>query len=124
MIARFLADLLVGLHLLFVVFVVTGGFITWRWPRVAWVHVPVAVWGALIEFAGWICPLTPLENQLRRAAGDAGYTGGFVEHYVIPIVYPGALTREIQIVLGAAVIAINAVAYGRLIWRLRNRLAR
>jgi hypothetical protein len=121
MLFRLLADVLVGIHFLFVIFVVTGGFLAWRWPRVAWVHVPVAVWGALIELAGWICPLTPLENQLRRAAGQAGYPGGFVEHYVIPIVYPGALTREIQLALGAAVILINVVAYGRLVWRRQRR---
>lgn len=119
MLFRISADILVGLHFLFVVFVVTGGFLTWRSPRVAWVHVPVAVWGALIEFAGWICPLTPLENRLRQAAGEAGYTGGFIEHYVIPIVYPGALTRELQLALGAAVVVINAIAYGRLIRQRR-----
>lgn len=117
---RLLADILVGVHLLFVVFVVAGGFLTWRWPRVAWIHVPVALWGALIEFAGWICPLTPLENSLRRAAGQAGFTGGFVEHYVIPVVYPGILTREIQVALGVAVIAINVIAYGVLFRRLRG----
>jgi len=116
-----LADVLVAVHFLFVAFVVTGGFLAWRWRRVAWVHVPVAVWGALIELAGWICPLTPLENQLRRAAGDAGYPGGFVEHYLIPIVYPGGLTRGHQLLLGAAVIVVNAVAYGVLVRRRRDR---
>jgi Protein of Unknown function (DUF2784) len=109
---RLIADLLVGVHLLFVVFVVVGGFLTWRWPRVAWVHVPVAVWGALVELAGWICPLTPLENGLRRAAGVAGYPAGFIEHYIIPLVYPADLTRGFQIGLGVAVVAINMLAYG------------
>jgi len=118
---RLLADTLVGIHLLFVIFVVAGGFLTWRWPRLAWVHVPVALWGALIEFAGWICPLTPFENQLRRAAGEAGYAGGFIEHYVIPLVYPGTLTRGIQLLLGIAVIVVNAVAYGRLIRQRRRQ---
>ena len=117
---RLLADALVGLHALFVAFVVAGGFLTWRWPRVAWAHVPAAVWGALIEFAGWICPLTPLENHFRRAAGQAGYTGGFIEHYVIPIVYPAGLTRNTQVLLGIAVTVVNLVAYGRLMLR-RNR---
>jgi uncharacterized membrane protein YhhN len=117
MTSRILADILVGVHFLFVVFVVAGGFLAWRWRRVAWVHVPVAIWGALIELAGWICPLTPLENQLRRAAGDAGYAGGFIEHYLIPIVYPSGLTREIQLGLGVAVILINVVAYGGLVRR-------
>lgn len=119
MLYRLAADLLVVVHLLFVVFVVAGGFLTWRWPRVAWVHIPCAVWGALIEFAGWICPLTPWENALRRAAGQEGYGGGFIEQYIIPVLYPGgALTREIQIVLGTLVLAINVVAYGR--WMLRE----
>jgi len=122
--SRLLADVLVGIHFLFVLFVVGGGFLAWRWPRMAWAHVPVALWGALIEFAGWICPLTPLENHLRRAAGEAGYAGGFIEHYVIPVVYPAGLTREIQLTLGAAVIVINAVAYGGLVWRRRNRVSR
>lgn len=116
---RLIADLVVGVHLLFVVFVVGGGFLTWRWPRVAWVHVPVAVWGALVELAGWICPLTPLENALRRAAGDAGYPAGFIEHYIIPLVYPAALTRGFQIGLGAAVVAINTLAYAVLLRRAR-----
>jgi len=121
MIARIFADALVGLHFLFVVFVVTGGFLTWRWPRAAWLHLPVAVWGALIEFTGWICPLTPLENALRRAAGEAGYAGGFIEHYLIPVVYPAGLTRSTQLVLGAAVVVVNVVAYGGMVWRTRGR---
>ena len=119
---RLLADVLVGLHFGFVVFVVAGGFLAWRWPRTAWVHVPVALWGALIEFMGWICPLTPLENDLRRAAGEAGYAGGFIEHYVIPVVYPAGLTREIQLALGVAVVVMNAVAYGGLVWLRKRRL--
>ena len=113
MLYRLAADALVGVHLLFVVFVVAGGFLMWRWPRIAWIHVPCAVWGALIELAGWICPLTPWENALRRAAGQEGYTGGFIEHYIIPVLYPGALTREIQVILGLLVLALNAVAYGK-----------
>lgn len=121
---RLLADVLVGIHFLFVLLVVGGGFLVWRWPRVVWVHVPVALWGALIEFAGWICPLTPLENDLRRAAGEAGYAGGFIEHYVIPVVYPAGLTREMQLALGLAVIVINAAAYGGLVWRRGRRRLR
>jgi len=118
---RLLADLLVGTHFLFIVFVVAGGFLAWRWRRAAWIHLPVAAWGALIEFAGWICPLTPLENQLRQAAGEAGYSGGFIEHYLIPIVYPGSLTRGMQLGLGIAVVVVNAVAYGKLAWGRRTR---
>jgi hypothetical protein len=109
--ARLAADLLLTFHLAFIVFVVVGGFMAWRWRRLAWVHVPCAIWGAVIEFMGWICPLTPWEVSLRRQAGQAGYEGGFVEHYIIPIIYPGALTPKIQIGLGLFVVAANVVAY-------------
>ena len=118
--ARLAADLVVGAHFAFILFVVVGGFLTWRWPRLAWVHVPVAAWGALVEFAGWICPLTPLENALRRAAGEAGYAGGFIEHYLIPVIYPPGLTRGSQVALGAVVLLLNAAAYGGLVWRARR----
>lgn len=118
MLYRFLADVTVVVHGLFIVFVVFGGLAVARWPRVAWVHIPCAVWGALIEFAGWICPLTPLENHFRRLAGQEGYPGGFIETYLIPLIYPGALTREIQIALGVGVIVVNVAAYG---WALRSR---
>jgi len=115
-----LADGVLLLHLLFIVFVVGGGLLVLRRPRLAWVHLPVALWGAMIEFAGWICPLTPLENALRSRAGEAGYGGGFIEHYLLPVVYPGVLTREIQIGLGLGVVVINAVVY-TLVWRRRGR---
>jgi hypothetical protein len=115
MLYRVLADLVVVLHIGFVLFVIVGGFMVHRWPRLAWVHIPVAVWGALIELVGWVCPLTPLENHLRRLGGEAGYPGGFVEHYLLPILYPHALTREVQLVLGLAVVGINALAYGMLL---------
>ena len=111
MIYRLLANVVVIFHLGFVGFVILGGFLLRRWPRLVYVHVPVAIWGALIEFAGWVCPLTPLENHFRRLGGQAGYSGGFVEHYLIPVLYPHSLTRKVQYVLGAVVIAINLVAY-------------
>lgn len=117
---RVLADGVLLLHLLFILFVVGGSLIVLRRPRLAWVHLPVALWGALIEFVGWICPLTPLENALRRLAGEAGYGGGFVEHYLLPIVYPGALTQEIQIVLGLLVVGINLLVYA-ILWRRLRR---
>lgn len=120
MIYRLLANVVVILHLGFVAFVILGGFLLRRWPRLVYVHVPVAIWGALIEFAGWVCPLTPLENHLRRLGGQAGYRGGFVEHYLIPVLYPRALTRNVQYVLGAVVIAINVVAYVRFSRRRRK----
>jgi hypothetical protein len=108
---RVLADLVVGLHFAFVVFVVAGGLLVLRWPKVAFVHLPAAVWGAAIEFAGWICPLTPLENSLRRQAGEAGYSTGFVEHYILPLLYPSALTRESQLLLGFLVLTVNVGIY-------------
>ena len=121
MLYRLAADFVVILHIAFVAFVCLGGFLVLRWQWLIWLHVPAAVWGALIEFFGWICPLTPLENQLRQAAGDGGYAGGFVEHYLIPVLYPGALTRDLQLWLGAGVVAVNVVAYGLLAWRFRQR---
>ena len=117
MLYRVLADLVVLLHAAFVGFVMLGGFLAWRWRPVVWAHVPCAVWGMLIEYGGWICPLTPLENVLRRRAGLQGYTGGFVEHYVIPTLYPAGLSRPTQTVLGTLVIVVNAVAYGVLLRR-------
>ena len=118
--ARVLADGVVVLHALFVVFVVAGGaLVVWR-PRFAYVHLPAALWGAWIEIAGTTCPLTPLENQWRRAAGDAGYQGSFVEHYIIPVLYPEGLTPRMQVAFGIVVIAINAALYG-LAWRRARR---
>ncbi len=112
MLPRALADLVLLLHAAFVLFVVAGGFAVLRWPRLAWIHLPAAAWGAVIEFAGWICPLTPLENRLRRLAGEAGYPQGFIEHYLLGWLYPEALDRSVQVGLGLAVLAINLVAYG------------
>jgi uncharacterized membrane protein YhhN len=103
--------LVVGLHFAFVLFVVLGGLLVLRWPRLAYVHVPVAIYGALIELVGWICPLTPLEKTLRSKAGGAGYQGGFIEHYILPVLYPSALTRGVQLVLGLLVLAVNLVIY-------------
>ena len=116
-----LADLVVGVHALFVAFVVVGGLLVLRWPGMAFLHLPAAIWGALIEFQGWICPLTPLENSLRAAAGEAGYQGGFIEHYLLPVLYPAGLTRGVQLVLGSLVIAVNLVVYGVLLARRRRR---
>ena len=117
---RCLADLVVIVHILFVLFVLGGGWLAVRWPRLAWVHLPAAIWGALIEFAGWICPLTPLENWLRQRGDQQGYAGGFVEHYLLPALYPADLSRQIQFLLGGAVLLINFLAYWRL-WRRRRR---
>ena len=108
---RAFADATVVLHLGFVLFVVLGGLIVARWRRVAWVHVPAACWGAWIEFAGWVCPLTPIENWLREQGGGTAYTSGFVEHYLIPILYPESLTPQLQRALGGFVLVINAAVY-------------
>ncbi len=101
------ANLLLVLHLGFVCFVVLGGILVLRWRRVVVLHLPAVLWGALIEYQGWICPLTPLEQRLRHGAGQDGFTGGFIEHYLLPILYPAQLNREMQIYLGTLVIVIN-----------------
>lgn len=123
MLHRLLADAVLVIHFAFVLFVVLGGLLVVRWPRLAWIHVPVALYGAMIEFAGFICPLTPLENSLRRSGGEAGYEGGFIEHYITAALYPAGLTRQIQIALGIAVLALNAGIYGVLV-RRRLRMRR
>jgi hypothetical protein len=119
MLFRVLADVAVVLHVGFVLFVVVGGVLVMRWPRVAWVHLPAAAWGAWVEFAGWVCPLTPLENALRTRGGEAAYTSSFVEQYLMPILYPAVLSRELQYVLGALVLIVNALVYA---FVLRRRL--
>jgi hypothetical protein len=111
MTAGLAADALVLLHALFVVFVVAGAALLWRWPRLAWLHAPAALWGVFVEWSGAACPLTPLENHLRARAGEAGYRGGFVEHYVLPWLYPLGLTADVQLVLGALVVAVNVLLY-------------
>lgn len=123
MLYRALADVVVVLHLAFVLFVVLGALLVVRRPRVAWVHVPCALWGTLSELAGWVCPLTPLENRLRALGGEAGYRTGFIEHYVLPALYPAGLTRGVQLALGLGALGINLALYGWL-WRRTTRAAR
>ena len=120
MIYKLLADLVFLAHLAFVLFVVLGGIVVWWVPKLAWLHLPAVAWGTLIEFAGWICPLTPWEQSLRQLAGDRGYAGGFIEHYLLPLLYPQGLTREVQVALGAAVLLINLVAYALILHRHRR----
>jgi hypothetical protein len=115
---RILADLLVVLHLAFAAFVVFGGFLAWKWRWAIFAHVPALAWGFWVETSGQICPLTPLENHFRHLAGQAGYQGGFLDHYLVPILYPPGLTRPDQWVLAAFLLAITIVAYGA---RLRPR---
>jgi hypothetical protein len=123
MVFRGLADLVLVVHLAFVIFVVLGGLAALRWPRVAWIHVPIALYGAVIEFAGFICPLTPLEIWLRRRGGEAGYEGDFIEHYITAALYPTGLTREVQLALGIGVLVINAIVYA-VFWRRRMKSGR
>ena len=112
MLYRVLADGVVVAHAAFVGFVMLGGFLAWRWRVLVWAHLPAALWGAAIEYSGWICPLTPLENALRARAGLQGYRGGWVEHYLIPLVYPAGLTHPTQAALGTLVVLVNLIAYG------------
>jgi hypothetical protein len=111
-----LADLVLIVHLAFVVFVLCGGLLVLRWRWIAWLHMPAAVWGAVVEFTGWICPLTPLENWLRTKGGEAGYAGDFIARYLSAILYPDALTRDAQVIFGALVLVVNLAIYGWL-WR-------
>lgn len=117
---RFAADAVLVLHLFFIVFVALGGLAVLRWPRLAWAHLPAVAWGAALELnSSWLCPLTPLENALRRAAGEAGYRGGFIEHYLLSLIYPAGLTPTIQLWLGLGVLALNLPIYA---WLLRALL--
>jgi hypothetical protein len=113
-----LADLVVWVHLAFVVFVVVGGLLVMKWPRLIWIHLPAVFWGIAIELSGWICPLTPLENWLRHKGGEENYQFDFVARYLLPMLYPQGLTRGSQIVLGALVLVVNVAIYG---WVLRKR---
>jgi len=120
---RWLADVVVVVHALFVVFALLGGLLVLRRPWVAWLHLPAAAWAVLIEYAGWICPLTPLENALRARAGAATYSDGFISHYVLRALYPAGLTREIQWVLGGIALAVNVLIYAIVLRRRRSRSA-
>ena len=119
MLYRHLADLVLVLHLAFVVFAVLGALLVLRWQRLAWIHAPVALWAAMVEFTGWICPLTPLEHWLRLKSGIPVQKLGFVEQYLLPVLYPTPLTRPMQIVLGAIVLGVNVLVYA---WILRRRI--
>ena len=117
---RILAGSVVAIHLAFVLFVALGGLLVWRWGRLAWAHLPAVAWGVWIELSGGLCPLTPLENHLRSLGGEAAYAGDFVGHYLLPMLYPEGLSRGVQAMLAAGVLALNVVAYGRLML-LRRR---
>jgi hypothetical protein len=119
MIYSILAELVVFVHFLFIVFAVSGAILALKWRWIIYVHLLCAAWASLIMMVGWICPLTPLENSLRRSAGEAGYTEGFIDHYLMPIIYPAGLTREIQIWLGVGVVLVNVLLYGFVLYRKR-----
>ncbi len=118
---RLAADALALLHATFVVFVVLGALLARKWPRIAWLHLPAVAWGGAIEFGGWVCPLTPLENVARAAAGKAGYASGFIDHYLRLLLYPAGLTRGLQILLGCTVLVLNTALYW---WAWRYRRGR
>ena len=115
----FLADVVLVVHALFIVFVIFGGLIVLKWRKVIWLHIPCVLWGTLIEFFGWICPLTYLENYFREIGNANYYTSSFIQHYLLPIIYPPGLTTGIQILLGITVIVVNLVIYC-IVWRYRN----
>ena len=115
------ADAIVILHLAFIVFVMLGGLLLLLWPRVVYLHLPAVVWGTLVELQGWMCPLTPLEQHLRKLAGEAGYSGGFVEHYLLPLIYPAGLTRDLQTVLALCVITVNLAIYTVVVVKYRRK---
>jgi len=116
MIDRILADLVLLTHLAFIMFVVFGGLLALRWRWMPWLHLPALAWGAAIELFGGICPLTPLENALRRSSGEAGYHGGFVEHYLVPLIYPAEFDRELGMALGCALLGFNGIVYLAVWW--------
>lgn len=119
---RLLADAVLAMHFAFIVFVVGGGLLAvWRW-HLTWLHLPALVWGIWIQLSGRICPLTPLENTLRRLGSEAGYNGGFIEHYLLPLIYPEGLTRTVQVGLGFALITFNTIVYAWAWWRTRHHV--
>jgi len=124
-IASIAADSVLAIHFLFIVFAVLGGLLLLRYRWVIWLHVPAMIWAAMISFGGWICPLTPLENTLRRAAGEASYSGGFINRYLTSIIYPEGYTRELAVAAGVAVLVINTLIYGFVIyckWKRRETI--
>lgn len=116
MIYRALADFVLLLHMAFVLFAALGGVLAFKWRRVTWFHIPAALWATLIELIGWECPLTPLENWLRRKGGEAGYQTGFIERYLLPLIYPAPFPRTLHVVLGLLVLGVNLAIYWSL-WR-------
>lgn len=121
MIQKLIADLILLLHFSFILFVLFGVFLVFKKHKLAWVHIPIALWGMLISLIGWVCPLTPLENHFRILAGEQGYEGGFIENYLLPLVYPGGLTRQMAISMGIFVLVWNGLFYALLIYRIKRK---
>ena len=124
MLYRVAADGVLALHLAFVLFALLGGFLVLRRVGLAWLHLPAVAWAAFVEFSGRICPLTPLEGALRQAAGDAGYAGDFLEHYLLAMIYPEGLTHDVQIILGVTVVIVNVAIYTLILRRSSLRRGR
>jgi len=121
MIYSIAADLLLVVHLLFIIFVVMGGLLVIKWFGVIYIHLPAVIWGVLVEFNHWVCPLTPWENTLREAAGAARYESSFIEHYLLPLIYPAKLSNDVQLLLGSLVILINLAVYGWIFAKIKQR---
>lgn len=123
MIYQIAAEGVLAIHFGFVLFVVFGGIgVRWR-PRLAWVHVPLFAWGSIVNLASWVCPLTPIENAFRRLAGESGYAGSFLEEYIVSLVYPGGMTRDLELLAGLSLPAWNLLVYAWVWWRLRAQRA-
>ena len=120
MLYRVCAEAVLLLHFAFIAFVLLGGLLALRWRWIVAVHLPAAAWGCFVELTGRICPLTYAENYLRNRAGDAGYSQGFIEHYLLPIIYPAGLTQRIQLLLAGIVVLVNALIYACLLLRRRR----
>ena len=121
MVYQIIADILIVIHGVFILYVLFGAFLNFRWPKLIWWHVPAIIWGALVEYMHWICPLTPLENYFRHKAGIGVYEGDFIEHYIIPLIYPPDLTPQFQVWFGSLVIALNVVVYGLHFYRWKRK---
>ena len=112
-----LADLVVIIHLSFVAFVIAGGLLALKWRQFAYIHIPAVGWAVVVEIMGWVCPLTPVEIWLRENAGEKGYTTGFIEHYILPVLYPAELTRTVQLILGILLLSLNVAIYSWIVFR-------
>ena len=121
MIFRIIASILVLIHGLFILYVLFGAFLNFKWPKMIWIHLPMVIWGALVEYMHWICPLTPLENYFRQKARTGVYEGDFIDQYIIPLIYPENLTPQFQVVFGSLVIVLNLIVYGFFWYHIRRK---